>query len=70
MATEFDTGLPSIRQLQGLIREQNTVELKLMTGDVLNGMVVWQDVHAICLSVDGQTVLVMRTAVAYIKFST
>ncbi len=67
MATEFDTGLPSIRQIQTLIREQQTVEMKLLTGDVFNGSVVWQDVQAICLSIDGQTMLVMRAAVAYIK---
>ena len=67
MATEFDTGLPSIRQVQTLIRDQNPVELKLVTGDVFNGIVVWQDVHAICLSVDGETILVMRIAVAYVK---
>ncbi|MEM8613579.1 MAG: RNA-binding protein hfq [Cyanobacteria bacterium P01_H01_bin.105] len=67
MATEFDTGLPSIRQVQGLIRDQQTVELKLLTGDILTGIVVWQDAQAICLSVDGQTILAMRAAVAYIK---
>ncbi|MEM9264739.1 MAG: RNA-binding protein hfq [Cyanobacteria bacterium P01_F01_bin.13] len=67
MATEFDTGLPSIRQVQALIRDQQTVEIKLLTGDILNGIVVWQDAQAICLSVDGQTILAMRTAVAYIK---
>ncbi|MEO0870147.1 MAG: RNA-binding protein hfq [Cyanobacteria bacterium J06642_11] len=69
MATEFDTGLPSIRQLQGLIRDQTIIEIKLMTGDVLNGMVAWQDMHAICLSVDGQNILIMRAAIAYIKLS-
>lgn len=69
MATEFDTGLPSIRQVQTLIRDQNTVELKLLTGDVFSGTVVWQDAHAICLSVDGATVLTMRGAVAYIKIA-
>ncbi len=67
MASEFDTGLPSIRQVQGLIRDQQTVEIKLLTGDVLTGVVVWQDVQAICLNVDGQTIFAMRTAVAYIK---
>ncbi|MEO0431852.1 MAG: RNA-binding protein hfq [Cyanobacteria bacterium J06656_5] len=67
MATEFDTGLPSVRQIQILLREQNAVELKLLTGDVFNGIIVWQDAHAICLSVDGQTVITMRTAIAYVK---
>ena len=67
MATEFETGLPSVRQIQILLREQNAVELKLLTGDVFNGIIVWQDAHAICLSVDGQTVITMRTAIAYVK---
>lgn len=67
MATEFDTGLPSTRQIQTVIREQQTIEIKLVTGDVFNGGVVWQDAQAICLSIDGQTVLTMRAAVAYIK---
>ncbi|MEA5462786.1 Hfq-related RNA-binding protein [Leptothoe sp. PORK10 BA2] len=69
MATEFDTGLPSVRQIQTLIREQKTVEIKLMTGDIFNGIVIWQDAHGICLSVDGQTVVAMRAAIAYIKIS-
>ncbi|MEO0396337.1 MAG: RNA-binding protein hfq [Cyanobacteria bacterium P01_A01_bin.137] len=67
MATEFDTGLPSVRQIQILLREQNAVELKLLTGDVFNGVIVWQDANAICLSVEGQTVTAMRTAIAYVK---
>ncbi|EKV03765.1 hypothetical protein Lepto7375DRAFT_6077 [Leptolyngbya sp. PCC 7375] len=67
MATEFDTGSPSIRQIQTLIRDQQTIELKLLTGDVFSGVVLWQDAQAICLNIDGQTMLVMRTAVAYIK---
>lgn len=67
MVTEFDTGLPSVRQVQALIRDQSTVELKLMTGDTLNGIVMWQDANAICLSINSETVLVMRAAIAYIK---
>ena len=67
MATEFDTGLPSTRQLQTFIRDQQTIEIKLLTGDIFSGVVVWQDAQAICLSVDGQTVLTMRAALAYIK---
>ena len=67
MATEFDTGSPSIRQIQTLIRDQQTIDIKLLTGDVFSGVVLWQDAQAICLNIDGQPMLVMRTAVAYIK---
>lgn len=69
MATDFDTGLPSTRQLQTLIRDQQTIEIKLLSGDIFSGVVVWQDAQAICLSVDGQTVLTMRAALAYIKIT-
>ncbi|NEQ49569.1 MAG: RNA-binding protein hfq [Leptolyngbya sp. SIO3F4] len=67
MATEFDTGLPSVRQVQAFIRDQNTLEIKLLTGDVFTGGIVWQDAHTICLSAEGETILAMRAAVAYIK---
>ena len=67
MATEFDTGLPSVRLVQHLIRDKQNVELKLVTGDVFNGTVRWQDVNAICLDSNGQVVTLMRSAIAYIK---
>ena len=69
MATEFDTGLPSVRHIQSFIRDQNTVELKLLTGDVFTGLVVWQDANAVCLSVDGEPVRIMRAALAHVKIA-
>lgn len=64
----FDTGLPSIRQVQNLIRDQQSVEVKLMTGDTLAGSVSWQDMNAICIkSEDGNNTILMRGAIAYIK---
>ncbi len=67
MATDFETGLPSIRQVQMLIRDQQGVEIKLTTGDVVNGNVRWQDQNAVCVEADGQTLILMRGAIAYIK---
>lgn len=67
MATDFETGLPSIRQVQMLIRDQQGVEVKLMTGDVINGNVRWQDQNAVCVEADGQMMILMRGAIAYIK---
>ena len=68
MATHaFDTGLPSIRQVQNLIRDQQAVEVKLMTGDTLAGSVSWQDVNAICIKEDDNSTILMRGAIAYIK---
>ncbi|NEP17265.1 MAG: RNA-binding protein hfq [Leptolyngbya sp. SIO4C1] len=67
MATEFDTGLPSFRQVQMLIRDRQTIEVKLTTGDVLIGNIIWQDQHVICLETEGQSLMLMRGAVAYLK---
>ncbi|MEO0758412.1 MAG: RNA-binding protein hfq [Cyanobacteria bacterium J06648_16] len=69
MATDFETGLPSIRQVQMLIRDQQSVEVKLVTGDVINGNVRWQDQNAVCVQADGQSLIMMRGAIAYIKSS-
>ncbi|MBE9062721.1 RNA-binding protein hfq [cf. Phormidesmis sp. LEGE 11477] len=64
----FDTGLPSIRQVQSLIRDQHTVEVKLMTGDMVAGAVSWQDANAICVKADdGRNTILMRGAIAYVK---
>jgi host factor-I protein len=46
---EFETGLPSVRQIQGFIKEGEEVELKLVTQDLLSGQLRWQDPN--CLSV-------------------
>ena len=65
---EFDTGLPSIRQVQTLIRDQQLVEVKLTTGDTLAGALSWQDANAICVKgADGQNMILMRGAIAYVK---
>lgn len=64
----FDTDLPSIRQVQTLIRDQKSVEIKVTTGDTVTGAVSWQDANAICIkSEDGQNTILMRGAIAYVK---
>ena len=65
----FDTGLPSIRQVQTLIRDQQTVEVKLTTGDTLAGALVWQDANSICIKDSDQNTILMRGAIAYVKSS-
>lgn len=67
-ATPFDTELPSIRQVQAIIRDKKNVEIKLTTGDTLAGAVSWQDANAICVKDDsGQNTILMRGAIAYVK---
>lgn len=68
MAIELDTGLPSIRQIQTIIREETEVEMKLVTGDLLTGKMRWQDQHCICvLDQYDQPVIVWRQAIVYVK---
>jgi host factor-I protein len=64
----FDTGLPSIRQVQTLIRDQQSVEVKVTTGDTVVGALTWQDANAICVKeATGQNIILMRGAIAYVK---
>jgi len=65
---ELDTGLPSVRQVQAYIQEKKPVEVKLTTGDVLAGQIVWQDPDYFRL-VNGQQeqFLLYRATVVYIK---
>jgi host factor-I protein len=68
MSIELDTGLPSIRQIQTIIREEKEVEMKLVTGDLLAGKVRWQDTYCICvLDQYDQPTIVWRQAIVYVK---
>jgi host factor-I protein len=68
MSSEFDTALPSIRQVQTLIKNQIIVEIKLVTGDLLAGKLSWQDQNCICLlDENNQATTVWRHAIAYLK---
>ena len=67
MANEFDTALPSIRQVQTLIKEATIIELKLVTGDLLTGKIGWQDQNCLCLlDVTNQPTTVWRQEIAYL----
>jgi host factor-I protein len=68
MSTELETSLPSVRQVQILIKDGNEVELKLVTGDLLTGKVRWQDPYCICL-IDhyDQPTVIWRSALVYMK---
>ncbi len=67
-AIDFDTSLPSVRQVQTLIKEKVTVELKLVTGDLIIGTFLWQDPVCVCvLDQANQQTTIWKQAVAYIK---
>ncbi|MBF2013840.1 MAG: RNA-binding protein hfq [Rivularia sp. T60_A2020_040] len=68
MLTEFDTSLPSIKQVQRLIKENTSVELKLITGDMIAGTVLWQDSQCFCvMEKDNQKTTVWKQAIAYLR---
>lgn len=68
MMTEFDTGLPSIRQVQKYIKDKQKITLQLLTGETITGKILWQDTQCLCLSDESEKpLLVWRQALAYIK---
>ena len=65
---DFNIGLPSVNQLQSLIKEKKQVELKLTTGDKLAGKILWQDQNCFCLQDNtNQSLLVWHHAIVYLK---
>lgn len=68
MLTEFDTSLPSVRQVQNLIKETSQVEVKLLTGDVISGKILWQDLQCMLVQdISGQKITIWKQALAYMK---
>jgi host factor-I protein len=67
MATELETGLPSVRYVQNLIKDAKEVELQLLTGEKLSGKVLWQDQYAICFGDPSAQILIRLLAIAYIR---
>lgn len=65
---EFETGLPSVRQIQSFIQDGKDVELKLVTQDLIVGKLKWQDQNCLCLiGPDDQPTIIWRHAIAYLK---
>jgi host factor-I protein len=66
--TELDVNLPSIRQIQGLIKDKIGVEIKLLTNDVFTGRIIWQDTECLfIIDANEQKVLIYRHAIVFIK---
>jgi host factor-I protein len=65
----LDTTQPSIRHIQGLIRQKTPVALRLLDGHELEGVLLWQDLGQFALD-PGQgraLALVNRNAVAVLR---
>ncbi|MEO0971384.1 MAG: RNA chaperone Hfq [Cyanobacteria bacterium J06639_18] len=68
MLTELDTSLPSVKQLQNSIKEAKPVELKLVTGDLLAGKILWQDQYCVFLASENtQKTMIWKQSIVYMK---
>ena len=68
MLAEFDTSLPSVRQVQNLIKEASQVEVKLTTGDIITGKIIWQDSQCLLIGDDSsERTTIWKQAIAYMK---
>ncbi|MBD2435997.1 Hfq-related RNA-binding protein [Nostoc sp. FACHB-110] len=66
--TQFDTSLPSIRQLQNLVKQAAVVEFKLVTGDLLRGKILWQDPSYVSIADENsQQTTISKHAIAYFQ---
>ncbi len=66
--TEFDTALPSVRQIQEYIKEQQKIVIQLTTTETITGQVLWQDPECLCVTDESnQSLLIWRQALIYIK---
>jgi host factor-I protein len=63
----LNTSLPSIRRIHATIRDKNEVEIKLMTGDLLKGRILWIDDQCLCLDTSGSKTVIWQHAIAFIK---
>lgn len=68
MTSELETGLPSVHQIQELIKAGSEVEIKLTTNDLLVGKLRWQDNYCFCLLDHyDQPMIIWKQAVVFVK---
>jgi len=65
----LDTSQPSVRHIQGLIRQKVPVALRLLDSHELEGVLLWQDLEQFALDPgEGRTLmLINRHAVAVLR---
>ena len=65
----LDTSQPSVRHIQGLIRQKIPVALRLLDGHELEGVLLWQDLDQFALDPgEGRSLsLINRRAVAVLR---
>jgi host factor-I protein len=66
---ELDVNLPSTRQIQGSVKDKIDVSIKLLTGDVFVGKIVWQDPDCFFFTdANNLKTLIYRHSIAYIQY--
>jgi host factor-I protein len=65
----LDTTLPSVRHVQELIRIRTPVNVVLLSGSELDGIIRWQDNHYLALNVEpgAPLILINREAIALLR---
>ena len=67
--SELDVNLPSTRQTQGSIKDKIDVSIKLITGDVFVGKILWQDPNGLFFTdANDRKTLISRHSIAYIQY--
>jgi host factor-I protein len=66
---KLDTSLPSVRHIQELIRTRTVVNLSLIGGQEVEGVIKWQDMHflAVRQSANQPLVMVNREAITVLR---
>lgn len=66
--TVFNTGFPSVRQIQNFIKNKTSVEIALITSQSLQGTILWQDQNCLCLlQQNKEKFLISHHAIVYVK---
>jgi host factor-I protein len=64
----FNTGSPSVRQIQNFIKNKTTIEIGLITSENEEGIILWQDQNCFCLqNREKEKILIWTQAIAYVK---
>ncbi len=64
----FNTGLPSVRQIQSFIKDKTSVEIGLLNNQTAEGRILWLDENCLCLLENREEkALIWIHAIAYIK---
>lgn len=67
--TKLDTTLPSVRHIQELIRTRTVVSLSLVSGQEVEGVIKWQDMHFLALrqSANQPLMMISREAITVLR---